>query len=128
MFQKTKYTLEYTFNTSPKVLFERLSTPSGLAEWFADDVNIKNNIFTFIWDGSQQEAELLTKKPDKYAKFRWIDDKEKNYFEFKIEVDDLTGGVALIVTDFANENELVEAKELWDYHISELKHTLGILK
>jgi uncharacterized protein YndB with AHSA1/START domain len=60
--EKKKFELEYTMNTSPKVLYNRLSTPSGLAEWFADDVNLQGNLFTFIWDGSEQEAELLQKK------------------------------------------------------------------
>lgn len=127
MSKKSKYTIEYTLRTSPKVLFERLSTPDGLSEWFADDVNIKKDVYTFIWKGSSQQAELLTIKPDKYVKFRWLDDKEKNFFEFKIDVLDLTGEVSLYITDFAEEGDLVEARELWDSSIQELKHALGIL-
>ncbi len=127
MLKKVKYIIEYTLKTSPKVLFERISTPSGLSEWFADDVDIKNDVFTFIWQGSSQQAELLTIKPEKYVKFRWLDDTEKNYFEFKIEVLDVTGGVSLYITDFAEEAEIVEAKELWNSSIMELKHALGIL-
>ncbi len=44
---KTKYELEYTFNTSPNFLYPRLSTPEGLSEWFADDVNLKRGKYTF---------------------------------------------------------------------------------
>lgn len=126
MQKKSKYILEYTLKTSPKVLFERLSTPGGMSEWFADDVNIKNDIYTFIWNGSSQDAELLTLKPEKYVKYRWLDDKEKNYFEFKLDIQDLTGEVTLVITDFAEEDELIEAKELWNHSVSELKHALGI--
>lgn len=127
MAQKTKYTLEYNLKSSTKVLYERLSTPSGLSEWFADDVNIKNNVYTFIWDGSEQKAEILTQKLEKYVKFRWLDDKQKNYFEFKIDVQDLTGEVALVITDFAFDEEMNEAKQMWDYNIQSLKHALGIM-
>ena len=87
---KDKYQLEYTFNSSPRVLFNRLSTAGGLSEWFADDVNIKDNVFTFFWEGSEQNAEMLAKKDMKYVKFHWLDeDDEKTYFEFKVNIDEL---------------------------------------
>jgi len=123
---RIKYELEYTLNTSPKVLFNRLSTPGGIAEWFADDVNMKDSIYTFIWEGSEQKAELLQKKDLKYARFRWLDEDENEYFEFKIRQDELTGDVALLITDFANEDEKDDAVDLWDSQISELKHAIGL--
>ena len=57
-----KYSIELPINSSVNVLYKRLSTPSGLAEWFADNVNLKNNIYTFIWDDSEQSAKILKKK------------------------------------------------------------------
>lgn len=128
MAQKVKYQLEYTFNSSPKVLYNRLSTPAGLAEWFAEDVNLKDGkIFIFLWDGGSQEAELISKRDLKSARFHWLDDEdEETYFEFKIEIDDLTGDVALIITDFAEESDLVDAHSLWDSQITELRHVLGL--
>ena len=127
MKEKIKYTLEYNIKTSPKVLYERLSTPSGLSEWFAEDVNIQKDVYTFIWDGSKEQAELITKKAEKFVKFRWIEDSPKYYFEFKIDIDDLTGGLALNITDFDFEEDIEEAKEMWDYHVNDLKHALGII-
>ncbi len=122
-----KYVIEYSFNSSPKVLFNRLSTASGLTEWFADDVKLRGKIFTFVWDGSEQEAELLGRKDLKYVRFHWIDDEdEETYFEFKMNVDELTGDVALIITDFAEEGEEQDGIELWNQQVSELKHILGI--
>lgn len=125
---KAKYTLEYPFNSSAKVLFNRLSTASGLSEWFADDVFVNDNTFTFVWDGSEQKAEMLTRKIPESVKFRWIEDEqsENDYFEFKIQKDDLTGETALIVTDFAADDEKDEAIELWDTQIYALKQKLGI--
>jgi len=124
---KTKYQLEYTFNSSQKVLFNRLATAGGLSEWFADDVNVKGSIYTFIWEGSEQKAEMIGKKDGVYVKFHWLDDEDdKAYFEFKINIQDLTGDVALLVTDFAEDDEIEDATELWDSQISELKHILGL--
>ena len=122
----TKYDLEYVFHASQKVLFERLSTSSGLSEWFADDVNQKDNIFTFEWDGSKQEAKMIHKKDNQVVRFHWLDSEDENsYFEFRFEVDALTNDLSLIITDFAEEDEIDENIELWDSQISELKHLLG---
>lgn len=125
-----KFELEYTINSSPKVLFPRLSTPAGLSEWFADDVNLKGNVFTFLWEGTEQKAEMVARKENKYIKFKWLDyeeeDNEKTYFEFRINVDDLTGDVALVITDFIEEDEKDDAIDLWDSQIAELKRVIGL--
>ena len=124
---KTKYELEYTLNTSPSILFSRLSTPEGLSEWFADDVNLKKGKYTFIWEGSEQEAEVVQKKVNKYIRYRWTDDEdEEAFFEFRIRTDELTGDVALIITDFADDEEKDDAVDLWDTQIAELKHVIGL--
>ena len=124
---KTKYELEYTLNTSPAILFNRLSTPEGLSEWFADDVNLKKGMFTFIWEGTEQHASVVQKKANKFIRFHWEDDDEDDaYFEFRIRTDELTGDVALLITDFAEENEKDDAVDLWDTQISELKHAIGL--
>jgi uncharacterized protein YndB with AHSA1/START domain len=124
---KTKYELEYTFNTSPNFLYSRLSTPEGLSEWFADNVNLKRGKFQFIWEGAEQEATVIQKKTNKFIRFHWEDDEdEEHYFEFRIHTDELTGDVALLITDFAEEDEKDDAIDLWDTQISELKHGIGL--
>jgi uncharacterized protein YndB with AHSA1/START domain len=124
---KNKLELEYTLNSSPKIIFPRLSTPGGLSEWFADDINIVGNVFTFKWDDSEQQAELISKKENACIRFKWLDDnKENTYFEFKIHQDELTSEVALVITDFAEENEKDSTIELWNSQISDLKRALGI--
>ena len=125
---KEKYELEFLFKTSPKVLDNMISTPSGLSEWFADDVNIKDGIYTFIWDGSEEDARLITKKPNHKVKFRWIEDEEDNsdaFFEIRYEVDPMTKMVLLIVTAFAEPDEMEDAQLLWQSQIEELKRKLG---
>jgi uncharacterized protein YndB with AHSA1/START domain len=123
----TKYELEYTLNTSPRILFNRLSTPGGLSEWFAEDVNLRKGKFTFLWEGTEQIAEVVSKKDNKFIRFKWEEDEvEEAYFEFKINKDELTGDLALIITDFAEEGEKEDAIDLWDSQISELKHLIGL--
>ena len=121
-----KYDLEYVIRASQKGLFERLSTSSGLSEWFADNVNQKGKIFTFEWDGSEQQAELIYKKENQIVRFHWLDSEDDDsYFEFRFEIDAITNDLSLIITDFADEDEIDENMELWDTQISELKHVLG---
>ena len=124
---KTKYELEYTLNTSPNFLYSRLSTPEGLSEWFADDVNLKKGKFHFVWEGAEQEASVVQKKTNKFIRFHWEDDEDQeHYFEFRIRTDELTGDVALLITDFAEEDEKDDAIDLWDTQIAELKHAIGL--
>lgn len=128
MSDKVKYEIEFPIKTSTKVLYNMLSTPSGLSEWFADDVNIRGDVYTFMWDGSEESARLLTKKNNEYIKFRWMDDDEDDasyYFEMRIQIDPLTKDVALMVTDHAEEDELDDSRDLWDQQLSELAHVLG---
>ena len=105
-----------------------VSTPSGLSEWFADDVNIKDDVYTFLWDGAEEEARLLTKKANAKVKFRWIEDEEDDseaYFELRYEVDPMTKAVIVSITDFAEPDELDENSRFWDQQIGELKRILG---
>ncbi|MDF1574600.1 MAG: START-like domain-containing protein [Bacteroidales bacterium] len=124
---KIKYELEYTFNTSPNFLYARLSTPEGLSEWFADDVNLRRGKFNFVWEGTEHTATVVQKKANKFIRFQWEDDEnQEQFFEFRIHTDELTGDVALLITDFAEENEKDDAVDLWDSQISELKHAIGL--
>ena len=125
---RQKYELEYNLNCSPKVLFSRLSTPEGLSEWFADDVTVEGTLFTFLWNKTELKARLSAIKENKVVRFEWIDDDdaESNYFEFKFIIHELTGDLALIITDFAEPDEKEDAIYLWDTQIADLKRVLGM--
>jgi uncharacterized protein YndB with AHSA1/START domain len=125
---RLKYELEYTLNCSPKVLFSRLSTPEGLAEWFADNVNVDGDVFTFYWNKSESAARLAALKENKFVRFEWIDntDEESNYFEFRINIEEISGSLALLIIDFAEEGEKEDAISLWDTQIEDMRQALGI--
>ena len=128
MGKKKEFGIEYDFQSSPQLLFQYLSTPSGLSEWFSDDVNYRGEKYTFFWGESEEYARVLSKKINEKIRFQWIteeDDEEDYFFEFKIEMDEITKDVSLIITDFSEEDELEEAKLLWDSLVSDLKQVLG---
>jgi uncharacterized protein YndB with AHSA1/START domain len=125
---KTKFELEFVVQASPQLLYQYLFTPSGLSEWFADNVNSRSDKYQFFWDDSEEEALLIKKKSNEFVRFRWLndeDDQDEYFFEMRIQVDEITKDVSLIVTDFCDEDEEEDAKLLWDNQISDLKKVLG---
>ncbi len=128
MAKKEKIDLEYILKTSPKVLDGLLSTPDGLSKWFSDDVNVKEDVYTFYWDGSEEQARLIGKKSGEFIKWQWLDDEDDEldtYFEIKYTVDPMTKAVILSVTDFAETNEKDEITRLWESQIIDLRRVIG---
>jgi len=125
--KKQKYQLEFEIKSSPKVLYSHLSTASGLEEWFADRVNIHEGDFVFHWEGSEARAKLVNKKENQYVRYKWVNNeaKDDSYFQFEIVLDEITSDVALIVTDFATEEEKEEEVLLWNSQIHNLMHVIG---
>lgn len=125
---KLRYELEISIHASPQLLYQYISTPSGLTEWFADNVNSRGEFFTFIWDDSEEKARVSSKKNGEKIKFVWLDDNNKDteyFFEIKILEDEITKDVSILIVDFAFEDEIEESKSLWINQIADLKHLIG---
>lgn len=123
---KEKFEMEFQVRSSIKILYNFICSPSGLSEWFSDNVNIQNDVFIFQWEGSEEEARLLALKEFELVRFKWLHSTEDDtYFEMKIKVEELTGDVAIVITDFAYKEELQEAQLLWDTQIQNLLKALG---
>lgn len=125
---KIRYEIEFPINSSPQLLYQYISTPSGLSEWFANNVNSRGEFFTFIWDDSEEKARLSSKKTGEKVRFKWVDSNDKDtdyFFELNILVDEITKDVSLMVIDFAESDEISESKLLWENQISDLKHVIG---
>lgn len=125
MSEKKKFNLEYAIRSSPRILYTFISEPNGLAQWFADDVIFRDQVYTFIWDGEEQKAKLISIKENKLIKFKWLDDEPHCYFEMEVVQDELTNDVALAITDFATDDTIRERTQIWDNQITYLQSVLG---
>jgi len=125
MSKKVQYTLEYTVRCSPGILYEFLSTPAGLQEWFADRVDLRDNLFSFSWNGTTEKAELLEKGDDVFVKFRWQASALDEFFEFRIQVSEVTSETVLLIKDFAEKKEITDQSQLWDYQVKDLLRRIG---
>ena len=126
MSKKQLFTLEFPVRCSPNILFEFLSTASGLQEWFADKVDEWENVFSFSWNGGvPDKAELLDQEADKFIRFKWLHSEKNEYFEFSIEKTEISNQTILIIKDFAEKNDIKDQSRLWEYQIKELFHRVG---
>ncbi|TDG36258.1 hypothetical protein EZJ43_09655 [Pedobacter changchengzhani] len=125
MAEKKKFTLEYEIKSSPRILYTFISEPNGLSQWFADDVNFRDQVYTFTWDDEVLKAKLVSIKENKLIKFKWLDDEPQCYFEMEIVQDELTNDVALSITDFCTDELLAEKRLIWDNQIDYLISVLG---
>jgi uncharacterized protein YndB with AHSA1/START domain len=125
MSQKQLYTLEYPVRCSPMILFEFLSTPAGLQEWFADKVDERDNVFSFSWNGASDRAEVLETEEEKFIRFHWLHAPKDEYFEFRIEKSEVTNQTILVIKDFAEKKEIKDQSQLWEHQVKELFHRIG---
>ena len=122
---KQLYTLEYPVRCSPSILYEFLSTPAGLQEWFADKVDERDSVFSFTWNGTTDKAEMLEMEEDKFIRFHWLNGPKNEYFEFSIEKSEVTSQTILVIKDFGEKKELPDQKRLWDFQVNDLFYRLG---
>lgn len=125
MSKKQLYTLEYPVRCSPGILFEFLSTPAGLQEWFADKVDERDGVFSFGWNGTDEKAKVLEIEEDKFIRFQWDYSDKGEYFEFAIEKSEVTNQTILIIKDFAEKKDIKDQSQLWEYQVKDLFHRIG---
>jgi uncharacterized protein YndB with AHSA1/START domain len=122
---KQLFTLEYAVRCSPSILYEFLSTPAGLQEWFADKVDERDQVFSFTWNGTTDRAQVLETELDKSIRFHWLHAPKNEYFEFRIEKAEVSNQTILQIRDFAEKKEIADQKRLWDFQVNDLLHRLG---
>lgn len=125
--KKRRITIEYQLFCSASSLFRALSTSPGLKEWFAEKVEILNNVYRFYWNRVPANALLIHFKENQYIRFRWEED-PNYYFEFRINQHELTGDISLIVIDFVDDVDYDDAIVLWNLQIGKLKRSIGCPK
>lgn len=118
--------MEFEMHSSVGILYSYISTATGLQSWFADNVNVHNQVFDFSWeDGTGNSAEMMKNQYNKYVRFHWKDAAEDESFELHIVQDELTGDVELLVVDYCNEGEEEATRMLWESQIDALRALIG---
>lgn len=125
MSKKQQFTLEYPVRCSPSILYEFLSTPAGLQEWFADKVDERDNVFSFSWNGTTDKATMIESEENRFVKFHWTHAPADEYFEFRIEKSEVTNMTILVIRDFADKKDVKDQSQLWGYQVKDLFHRLG---
>jgi uncharacterized protein YndB with AHSA1/START domain len=125
MSKKILFTLEYPVRCSPGILFDFLSTAAGMQEWFADKVDEHDGLFTFGWNGNEEQAQVLEQEEDKFIRYQWTHGPKTEYFEFYIDKSEVTNQTILIIKDFAEKKEIKDQSQLWEYQVKDLFHRLG---
>ncbi|HZE83980.1 MAG TPA: START-like domain-containing protein [Puia sp.] len=125
MSKKQLFTLEYPVRCSPSILYDFLSTPAGLQEWFADKVDERDNVFSFSWNGTIDRAEVMESETEKFIRFHWTHSPKEEFFEFRIEKSEVTNQTILVIKDFADKKEIKDQSQLWSYQVKDLFHRLG---
>lgn len=124
--EREKFTMEFEMKRIPvSLLWPYISSASGLKEWFADAVTSNGKEFVFTWNKFPQTARQVSARTGSHIRFRWDDDPSRDYFEMKIAVNELTDSTTLIVTDFAEPEDIPDARSLWNTQIDALRRALG---
>ena len=127
---RKKIHLEYILDaTSKDIIWDAISTPSGLEGWFADHVESDDKIVTFYWgerDEESRQAEIVGFRSYAYIKFKWLDNSYKReYFELRMNVNELTNDFVLEIKDFVDADEIEDHEELWNSQIETLRRIKG---
>lgn len=122
---RKKFTLEYIIRSSPSILFEFLTQPSNLAQWFSDYCDSQGDIFIFGWGGSFERARQVDVVEDQSVKYHWEHANKDEFFSFRVYKSEIANDTVLEITDFAENKEIKEQTALWDKQVEDLKHTIG---
>ena len=120
------YTLEFPVRCSPTILWDFLSTPTGLQEWFADKVDEWEGVFSFSWGGNPPDkAQIVDSDEEVFIRYRWLHFEKTEFFEFRIMQTEISNQTVLMISDFAEKAEIKDQTQLWKYQVKELFHRLG---
>lgn len=124
--KRVQVNLEFIFRASPTIIYRFLTTPSTLIRWFCDEVDITGDVFTFIWEGAPEVAHLIDDIEDERLRFKWEDaDDEDEYLEFRMTKSPVTGETVLEITDYCDDDEVEDIRQLWTAQLKQLKQETG---
>lgn len=124
--KRVSFKMEFLFRASPSILYQFFTTPNCLIRWFCDEIDITGEVYTFTWEGADEIAELVEDKENERIRFKWEDaESDDEYLEFKFEKSPVTNETILTLTDFCDDDEIDDQKQLWESQMKQLKQETG---
>ncbi len=123
--KRVQFELEFIFRASPTILYQFLTTPACLIRWFCDTVDIQDDTYTFEWSGSEEIADLVDDIEDERIRFHWEDSEDDEYLEFRMRKSPVTNETILEITDWSDDDEVDDQKQLWESQIAVLRQETG---
>jgi len=123
--KRVSFEMEFIFRASPAILYTFLTTPACLVRWFCDGVDINSDVFTFTWDGADENAEMIDDIQEERVRFQWEDADEGEYLEFRMYKSGVTNETVLEITDFCDDDEVDSQMDLWRTQMQSLKTECG---
>lgn len=118
--------MEFMFRASPAILYKFLTTPACIILWFCEEVDINGDIYTFTWEGEDENAEMLDDIEEERIRFKWEDSEgDDEYYEFRMYKSPVTNETVLEITDFADEGDEQSQKDLWTQQMANLRIVCG---
>lgn len=122
---RTLYTLEYTFKAKAELLYSYIAIPFNLSVWFADKVEVENEVYSFYWKDSKEIAKMSKQAFKKKVVFHWLERRGEEFLTFQIDTDELTGSTVLTISDWDDTDQLEQAELMWNGAIDKLKKLVG---
>ena len=124
--QRVPLNLEFIFKASPTILYKFLTTPNCLIRWFCDEVDVTEDKYTFSWSGDEEIAWVIDDIEDERLRFRWEEaDDDAEYLEYRLNVSPVTGETILEITDYCDDDEVDEQRQLWETQMEQLRRETG---
>ena len=122
---KEVFEIDYVLKTSPRILYDFVKQPTHLAQWFCDKCESNLDQYNFIWKGYAEKAVLIDDIEEQLVAYHWENSDDDEFFEFAIQVNEISADTVLTINDFAETNEVEDQKLWWDNQIQKLIRVMG---
>jgi hypothetical protein len=68
---------------------------------------------------------LIDDIEEELVAYQWENSENDDFFEFAIQQNEISGDTVLIITDFADANELEDQKLWWENQVVKLQRAMG---
>ena len=129
-----KITLEYPLSTkSTRLVWDMISNAAGLQKWLADQVVEDEESMTFTWGHPWTERDTKTSQIlecNKYSHIRmkwdYQEEDPQAFWEIRLEPSELTGQLNMLITDYADADDIEDLRGIWDENLDRLHRVSGL--